>query len=39
MIISGIFTLPQFTLPVSIRGKRDAVCVWKVDREMVPFAL
>lgn len=38
MIISFFFTL-QFTLPVSIRRKRDAVSVWKVDREMVPFAL
>lgn len=38
VIISFFFTL-QFTLPVSIRRKRDAVSVWKVDREMVPFAL
>lgn len=32
-------TLPQFTLPVSLGRKRNAVFVWKVDGEVVAFAL
>lgn len=39
MIISFFFTLLQFTLSVSVRRKRDAVSVWNVDKETVPFAL
>lgn len=39
VIISFFFTLLQFTLSVSVRRKRDAVSVWNVDKETVPFAL